>query len=138
MVGRPLEPDGAPELVSPEPVPAAVVVVEEAPELPVAAVDDPVPDDVSPDDVVEEPPTVVEVVGEDDVVGDEVLVDEELVDEVVVVEVVVVPPADTAGLPEPCTATPTTPATKTAVMRPPRARREATGADLPSQTTHNF
>ena len=133
MVGRPLEVVGAPEAVRPEPDPGVVVALDEPPAAVEDVLDDPVPEEVSPDEVVAVAPAVVEVdaVVEDVVVAAVVKVVEE-------VEDVVALPADTAGLPDPCTATPTTPATRTAVIRPPRARRGATGADLPSQTTLNF
>ena len=136
MVGSPLELDGAPEAVRPDAPPATVVVVEAAPPEPEeaveAVVEDPVPEAVRPEEVVDVEPAVVEVLAAAAAVVEDVGA------LVVVVDDVVVDPADSAGLPDPCTATPTTPATKTAVIRPPRATRGATGADLPSQTTPNF
>ena len=133
MLGRPLELDGAPEVVSPEFDPADVVEVEEPPEPATEeVVDEPAPPEIGPEEVVEVALTVVGVAAPDD---DVVVVDGAVV---VVEEVVLVVPADTPGLPDPCTATPTTPATRTAVIRPPRAKRGATGADLPSQATPNF
>ena len=136
--GIPLELDGAPEAVRPDAAPTTVVVVEVAPppepeEAVEVVVDDPFPEAVRPEEVVDVAPAEVEVLA-----AAAAAVVEDAGALVVVVDDVVVDPADSAGLPDPCTATPTTPATKTAVIRPPRATRGATGADLPSQTTPKF